>query len=217
MHDTGLATAADYSEALSVARRAKSLLALLLMLVLVLQLATFFLVKYDVLKIEIPGAIHSIESATQPVSEDRLTDLLHYLTGATLLGGIAAGIVLSLVLLLITHVMLVGRLIGVGKVMSAIIWSFVLVVLLFPWQTFMDATTFKLTGVLWTWSELLARVKTPDDFTGDALYTTIVHWFRFVVAPLAAIVVTLIVQLKSNRGLKMALGEDEVLNEMLGK
>jgi hypothetical protein len=215
----GLATAADYSEAMGVARRAKSALALLILLMLVAQLTTFFLVRYNV--VPMPGNALS-DATTQPASEPtRLTDIMHYLTGLTLLGGIGLGIVLALVMTVILHIMLVGRLIGVGKVTCSLVWCGVLVVFLFPWQTFMNNAElsnpdFRIPGVLWTWSELAARYNFANDFTASGWAPTILGWFRFVGAPVVAIIVTLIIQLKSNRGIKMAMGEDEVLNDLLG-
>jgi hypothetical protein len=215
----GLATAADYSEAMAVARRAKSVIALLLLLMLVVQLTLFFLIRYDVIPVG-PGAA---AAATQPADAEsarKLGDVMHYVTGLTILGGIGLGILLALVLSLINHIMLVGRLIGVGKVTSSLIWTLVLIVFLFPWQTFMnnDSLTngdFRIPGVLWTWGELMARVDFPESWTGDTFASTLLSWFRFAGAPVIAAILVLIVQLKSNRGIKMAMGEDEVLNEMM--
>jgi len=234
MTTPGIATAADYSEALIVARRFKSLLALLLMLMLLGQIAIFFLVRYDIVHLNATGApvaaevphITSHDVSMVPTtlpqqlpSSDKLSDIMHYLTGVAILGGIAISIVLALALMLIDHVMLVGRLIGVGRVTSAICWSLLLIVLLFPWQYFMGGsglayTDFRVPGVLWTWDEMAGRAHFNSDFSADWA-GTILNWFRFVGAPLVAVVVTLLVQARSNRGLKMALGEDELINEML--
>ena len=61
-----------------------------------------------------------------------------------------------MVILLIAKIMLVGRLIGVAQVTSAFIWCVFLVVLLFPWQAFLQSTDFtgdfKIPGVLYTWA-----------------------------------------------------------------
>ncbi len=221
----GLATAADYSEAMGVVRRAKSILALLILLMLLIQITVFFLARYGV--IPMPGSTDAVVatlSTTQPieVGPGKLTDVMHYLTGLSLLGGIGLGIVLAMVLIVILHIMLVGRLIGVSKVASSLVWCFILVVFLFPWQTFMNNagltyTDFRVPGVLWTWAELAQRYNFKDDFSSGAWADTILSWFRFVGAPLIAVVLTLIIQLKSNRGIKMAMGEDEVLNEMMGQ
>jgi len=201
---------------MGVARRAKSVIALILLLMLIVQLGLFFLIRYDVVPIaEATGA------TTQPTDATaKLGDVMHFVTGVSLLGGIRLGIVLAMLLMLIAHIMLVGRLIGVGKVTGSLVWCFILIVFLFPWQTFMnnvDMTNgdFRIPGVLWTWGELLSRVHFDSEFKDDNWATVILSWFRFVGAPLAAIIITLLIQLKSNRGIKMAMGEDEVLNEMM--
>lgn len=216
----GLATAADYSEAMGVARRAKSVIALLILLMLVVQLTTFFLVRYNVVPMP-SGAISDATTQPATLETSRLTDVMHYLTGVSLLGGIGLGIVLALVMTVILHIMLVGRLIGVGKVTAALVWCGVLIVFLFPWQTFMNNAElsngdFRIPGVLWTWSELAARYNFANDFSASGWAPTLLGWFRFVGAPVVAIIITLLIQLRSNRGIKMAMGEDEVLNDLMG-
>ncbi len=237
----GLATAADYSEAMGIARRAKSVIALILLLMLLLQVTTFFLARYHV--IPMPGdapvalpvlmPVDTSDAAAKPVvapvtpavvatTSSRMTDIAHYLTGVSLLGAIGLGVVLVMILILILHIMLVGRLIGVGKVTSSLVWCLLLVVFLFPWQTFMNNaelsnTDFRVPGVLWTWGELARGYNFSDDFSADGFARTILGWFRFAGAPLVAIIMTLMIQLKSNRGIKMAMGEDEVLNDLMGQ
>lgn len=211
MSVTGLATAADYSEAMGVARRAKSLLALLLLLMLITQITLFFLIRYDVIPLN-----KVLSGATTQPSDAKLVDLIHYLGGVVVLGGVALGIILAGVLCLIAHIMLVGRLIGVGKVTSSLVWSFILIVFLFPWQTFMN-TDFHIAGVLWTWGELLGKYNFNGEFTSANWANSVIGYFRFVGAPLVAIIITLLIQLKSNRGIRMAMGEDDVLNEMMGQ
>ena len=222
MPDPAIATAADYSEALAVARRVKSLLALLLILILLGQIAIFFLVRYDVLRVDAAGAPDLSNVTTMPATQgtsNKLIDIMHYVSGVVILGGIAVSIVLTMVLCLIDHIMLVGRLIGVGKVTSALCWAFVLIVLLFPWQYFMAGsgltyTDFRVPGVLWTWDEMVGRAHEAANFNGNVA-ESVLFWFRFAGAPLVALIITLAIHAKSNRGLRMALGEDELLNEML--
>lgn len=214
MPDPGLATAADYSEALLTARRAKSAVGLLLALLLIGQIAVFLLLRYDILKL--PASMGG--ASTQPSSQMAI-DTIHYLSGVTVLGGIALSIVLSMTLCLIGHVMLVGRLIGVGRVTSALVWSFVLLLFLFPWQCFMNnaglARADFVAGALWTWDELVARYKFDSAMDAAHWADTVLSWFRFVGAPVVALILVMAIQLKSNRGLRMALGEDELLNEMM--
>ncbi|HEX8323199.1 MAG TPA: hypothetical protein VF595_04725 [Tepidisphaeraceae bacterium] len=216
MPDSGLATAADYSEALLTARRAKSAIALLLALMLIGQIATFLLLRYEIIRLPAAVSVPNLaEGTTQPADTNvRWMDLLHYLTGVMILGGIAFSIVLAFLLCLIGHIMLVGRLIGVGRVTSALVTTLVLLVFLFPWQAFL-ATDFHFSGVLWTWDELLRRYNFETAMDSGRWAETVLSWFRFVGAPLVALILVLMIQLKSNRGLRMALGEDEMLNEMM--
>ena len=63
--------------------------------------------------------------------------------------------------------------------------------------------------------ELLARYDFKSVMTADDWSLTVLSWFRFVGLPTVALILVLVVQAKSNRGLRMALGEDELLNEMI--
>ena len=228
MPDPGLATAADYSEALLTARRAKSTVCLLLALFLVGQIAVFLTLRYYVKDLPagagplsqgadvslLHGVDHGVLTTQPSAVKLRLYDTLEYLSGVIVLSGIALSIVLAMTLCLIGHIMLVGRLIGVGRVTGAIVWALVLIVFLLPWQAFLQ-TDFRLAGALWTWGEVSQRYLFDSTMTGDNWPVAVLSWFRFVGAPLVALVLVLLIQLRSNRGLRMALGEDELLNEML--
>src|SRR5437667_226926 len=101
MPDPAIATAADYADALYTTRRAKNVLVLILLLLLITQLGLFFAVHFNAIKVAGP--------------ESHSTDLLKYFIGATGFLGITLSVVLSFVLLLIVNIMLVGRLIGVAR------------------------------------------------------------------------------------------------------
>lgn len=208
-----IATAADYADAIMTARRAKNTLFLLLLLILLTQLTLFFVGRYtevnfadDDVTVEAIVTMPAVdEAATQPVIAEkwRAVDLLEYLVGLTAFLGIALAIVLAIVLLLIVKIMLVGRLIGVARLTSAFIWTVVLTVLLSPWQAFWEDYAFKLPGVLYTWDELVRRVRFSTATTDEA----VLSWVRFVGAPLLALIILLVIQVKSRRGLQQALGE----------
>ena len=207
-----IATAADYADAIMTARRAKNTLFLLLLLILLAQIALFFLGRNDVVNIQDDGIAASVEvssAATQPTSEPAATarfrtrDVLEYLVGVTAFLGIALTVVLGVVLLLIVKIMLVGRLIGVSRLTSAFIWTVVLATLLFPWQAFWPDYDFKIPGALYTWNELEARVKE----TTARNDRTVLFWARFVAFPVLALIILLAIQIKSRRGLQQALGE----------
>src|SRR4051812_27728028 len=113
-----LATAADYADALLTARRFKSALFLVVLLALLLQVTLFFLAKYGVLPIAAPVT----DATTQPARPMVGHLLLQYLTVIGTFLGFCGTIVLAAVLLLIAGIMLVGRLIGVGRITSALLW-----------------------------------------------------------------------------------------------
>lgn len=202
-----IATAADYADAIMIARRAKNTLFLLLLLILLAQMTLFFLGRQNVVKLDrAPAAAPSVEAATsQPssapvVPSERVLAVLEYVTGVSAYLGVVLTLVLAVVLLLIVKIMLVGRLIGVARLTSAFIWTVVLFALLFPWQAFWADYEFKLPGVLYTWNELVQRVNAPAK-------SEVLFWARFVAFPALALIILLSIQIKSRRGLQQALGE----------
>jgi hypothetical protein len=235
MPPSNIATAADYADAMMIARRAKNALFLLLMAMLALQIVTFFVARLT--NHVIPPAESSLASTVSPTTAPSATtqssptaaavaaetgnhtattlagQVLRYVTALIDFLGILLIIVLAMVILLIAKIMLVGRLIGVAQVTSAFIWCVFLVVLLFPWQAFLQNTDFtgdfKIPGVLYTWSEL-THPTLGAKFQGLDVYQTALRWTRFVGAPVVAMILLLVVQAKSSRGLRAALGESEL-------
>ncbi|HVT90059.1 MAG TPA: hypothetical protein VHD56_14495 [Tepidisphaeraceae bacterium] len=217
IHDPELATAADYADAMLTARRAKNWLMLLLLLILLGQLAIFFVVRYDVVPMNSTAAatIPSTEPAATPAPSFNWADAMQYLCAGCVGMGLVLNILLSLVLLLIVNIMLVGRLIGVGRLTGAYCWCLVLLVLLFPWQVFFgnvglgqDPASWKWPGVLYTWGELSQPIHGAH-FAGDLSKYAILKWTRFVAIPVLAVLILLAIQVKSNRGMRQALGEEE--------
>ncbi|HEY7119443.1 MAG TPA: hypothetical protein VH475_22820 [Tepidisphaeraceae bacterium] len=224
-----IATAADYADAMMIARRAKNTLFLLLLLMLLIQVATFFVARTTSYVLPASGSMaDTLAPATAPAvattssattRPGHITDattaaqVLRYLTALIDFLGILLIVVLAAVLLLIANIMLVGRLIGVAQVTSAFVWCVVLIVLLFPWQAFLQNTDFtgdfKVPGVLYTWAELVHPVRGAKFHDLDP-YQTFIRWARFVGIPVFAIVLLLIVQARSSRGLRAALGESEL-------
>ena len=226
MPPANIATAADYADAMMIARRAKNTLFMLLALMLIIQIATFFVARMTnyILPDTNRSLAESLPPATAPApatttqpaeSHNRITpSVLRYLTALIDFLGIVLVLVLAVVLLLIVKIMLVGRLIGVAQVTSAFIWCVVVAVLLFPWQAFLQNTDFtgdfKLPGVLYTWPELTHPTLGAKFVSSGFDNPTILRWARFVGWPVAALVLLLIVQAKSSRGLRAALGETEL-------
>ena len=228
MANSPIATAADYADAMMAARRAKNWLFLFLLLILLGQLAMFFALRHN------PGWMGSgastVTSATTepalpatPPGNFNVAKLMEYLVAITGFAGIVLAVVLAAVQLLIVTIMLVGRLIGVSRVTSAFIWGLLLIVLLFPWQSLLLSpisatdhspnatnTEFKLPGVLYTWGEIThPTLGATFNATELSINLAYLRWARFVIWPAIAVLLLLVIQSKSSRGLRMALGEVE--------
>jgi len=215
MHDSAIATAADYADAMLTARRAKNALVLLTLLILLIQIALFFTARYtNVIFHDATAA--TLPAATQPATDWR--DMLKYVIGASNFLGVIFPVLLGFVLLLIVKIMLVGRLIGVARTTSAYIWCLLLIALLFPWQAFLSnvtftSTDFKIPGVLYTWEEL-TNATVGARFSSGVTPESILKWARYVGWPLVAVILLLIIQVKSNRGLRQAFGEDATVETL---
>lgn len=224
---TPLAVAADYADALMTARRAKNLLFLLLLLIILIQAAMFFLARYDVIAV---GSDQPAATTQPTASRVDLEKIAPYALTLLNFGGVAFSIILTVVMLLLVTIMLVGRLIGVSSVTSAFIWGVLLVVLLLPWQTLFIPTgdytvvgasasvgeqpAFKWPGALYTYAEL--RNHHHDQFS-SVWPEQVWYWGRYAGLPALALLVLLIVQVKSSRGLKYALGEADVQVEVTSR
>ncbi len=232
MPPSNIATAADYADAMMIARRAKNVLFFLLLIMLLLQITIFFVARntQHVIPdaapvpsladspVPLPAVQPATAPSTQPLSILRdkalAADVLRYVTAIIDFLGMVFILVLAVVLLLIIKIMLVGRLIGVAQVTSAFIWCTFLALLLFPWQGFLQNSDFtgefKIPGVLYTWAELITP-KTGAKFASTGFDApTVQHWARFVAWPVISLILLLVVQAKSSRGLRAALGESEL-------
>lgn len=225
MTRTTLAVAADYADAMLVARRWKSIFFLVLLLMLLIQIGVFLAVRfYGSGSVTVTAGT---SDATQPALQTTkdLGPAVAWLTNVTGFLSMICVAALAVVLLLVVIIMLVGRLIGVAHVTSSFILCVVLALLLFPWQSLWNypltdtvqtvpdpiehlgvGPRFGLPGVLYTWPELEHRAH----FANAPISTAIIGWARFVGWPVVAIIVLLSVQARSGRGLKFALGESEV-------
>ena len=170
----------------------------------------------------------TVTTAT-PKASTRVGEILRYVIPVLDFLGVILSVTLCVVLLLLAGIMLVGRLIGVSHVTSAFIWSVVLALMLFPWQAFLisgerystspwmspgevpaapDQPAFKIPGVLYTYPELSQDL----DRMGPSMKTqeAVVKWARYAAFPIIALLLLLLLQGSSSRGLKFALGEAEM-------
>jgi len=226
---TTLAVAADYADAMLVARRAKNVLFWLIFACLVVQLAIFFITRYS--------STVQIRPSDDSAGSPRIAAFLEYCIDVTNYAGVLLPIILATVLLVIVKIMLVGRLIGVSQVTSAFCWSIVLICLLFPLQALLNTNTIRasaavyststtkpgvnaqatpdvrIPGALYTWPELVRDYDFPRDLDTTQYnvgWTEFLKWVRYVAYPVAMLLILLVVHARSRRGLRFALGEAEV-------
>jgi hypothetical protein len=184
MTRTTLAVAADYADALLVARRSKNVLFLLLLLVLLLQITVFCLYHFDVFHnattttasaaVSVTPAAPAADGQPAPAHRFEVTLALYrWVINATTFLGMTLVIVLAVVLLLTSVIMLVGRLIGVSHLTSAFVWCVFLVVLLFPWQSLLNSNsgTYEAMPSLASPSEAYTSPARPDQQLPGVLTT----------------------------------------------
>ncbi len=164
-------------------------------------------IKYDIGPSPVADSAASVDVAGHPVSPV-VVDFLKYLVGLVDFLGVVLPIVLLADLWLIASVLLLGRLLGVSRVISAFLWCIVLLTLLFPWQAFLmnqtfTSTEFKIPGVLYTWSELVLRARVHP----SGVLLSLLFWARFVGWPVVAALLLLTIQHQSRIGLRSALGK----------
>ena len=171
------------------------------------------------------------KDVTPKAGEKNVTaDALAWVVNSIVYVGTILSVVFMIVILLIVMIMLVGRLLGVAHTTSAFIWSVLLFALLFPWQLFQGpehgsypdghttsaamttggANDFRVPGVLYTWRELRQEGRFGKDGNESKMGNTVLKWARFAGFPLLAVIILFMVQAKSGRGVKYALGEAEV-------
>ena len=222
-----LVAAADYADALIVARRAKTTLCMLLFLLLGSAVTLFFLLRY------VPS-LAAMTAAAPPVPPDKATaatrGLLQYFVGLLDFAGLILPLLLAVMVVVTLLVQLVARVVGTGRMTGAVVWAVLLALLLFPWQAVLNNPTvasdpvassigLKIPGVIYTWAEVsnpvlgakFAEVNAPPPPGGtaiDAKITAALHWLRYAGFPLLAMVIVGIVHTKTEPGLRQSFGTD---------
>jgi hypothetical protein len=162
------------------------------------------------------------KAITTPSGKNVTTAVFAWIINCIVFLGAIFSIVMVVVVLLIVLTMLVGRLLGVANTTSAFVWAVLLAVLMFPWQLFYSPETsrdtmstnnadirlddYRFPGATYSWGELRQGV----NFTGDQSKIAVLRYARFVGYPIVALIILFMVQAKSGRGVKYALGEAEV-------
>ncbi len=205
MSDPLIATQADYADALLTSRLAKNWCFLILLLLLLGQIGLFLVSRYTKFDLHTPT---------------RTLDMVHYAVGMTGFFALGTTLIYAVMLLLMINVMVVGRLLGVGKITAAFVWCVLLMVIVFPWQAFLNYASltgadFKIPGAIYTWDELVnsSRFGMGDDSGSYTIGQAVLKWSRFIGFPVVAILINIMIQAKSAKGLRRALGEEAILTD----
>ena len=199
------AAGAVYHDALTTARKFRTLCFVVLLLSLLTAIGLFLAAKFSP---EVRGFLGMGGESAE--GEPLAAGITQIALAALLWLGLVFSILLSLTLLFATLVMLNGRTVGVSRMARAFLWSLVLLLLFVPWQSLLThpdvrGGPFHVPGVLYTAPELRANV--PQFFEPDVA-GQVLGWLRFVAWPIVALVLLLIVWLGSGKAIKQALGLD---------
>ncbi len=213
MTQSNVYASADYADALLAARRGKNILFVVILFALVIELSLFFIARYA----------KTLSLPPSPNANPHAQQLLEYLIGIIDFLGVILPLLLCVVLWLGLQVMIIGRLLGTGPMTSAFLLCALLTVLLFPWQSVLNnpaitndptsnAMGLKIPGILYTWAEFIHPQLGARFSTDDAAHA-VLRWARFVGFPIAAMILLLVIQIRSNRGLRQALGMEPIAAE----
>jgi hypothetical protein len=223
MSQTDLHTAAgEYFDAVRSARMAKTVFWMLVWVALVTQLVCFILVQFaGILDTPPPAgaAAGATRPATEPIGpttravpsppEPANTEIelrrrtIECLMPVAQVVGLGAAVLLSLSLLVTLLVALVGGLGGARGFTSSLFWSLLLLMLLVPWQhMFPDALASGVLTDLGRMQSAIEGVRPQYDAGKYFSYAMILHFIRFLVYPVIALLAWMVVGLRFARGLR---------------
>lgn len=144
---------------------------------------------------------------------------LWYVTLTWLLPGskfvlVVATSILVVILMFATLLAINARASGVAGIVSAALWSLLLLAIITPWQQVLNTTV--ACGATFNFGELIARSQAIIQrwgASGPSLLEQILYYARFLAYPALALLVWLVILLKFARGygrmLRVALGEED--------
>lgn len=186
----------EYEDAFRPVKRGKNLYMLLVALALLVQLGAFVLAEFT----EMLGPVGA---GPKDQTAETLRNVLFWaMPIAKFVAPVACGMAI-LLLLFSVKLSLIGRLGGVGGLVSAMLWAVILLVLVTPWQQILRGSM--ATGALCNLHDLLNAVEQMKDSTDGKAPETLdqaVYYGRFIAYPVVALFVWGIVQCKYARGYK---------------
>lgn len=203
----------DYASALAKIRSQRGMLGVLVLLCLLTQVVLWLLIKYDVLAEGIVGVGTPADFRVETLGSAGYA--LHYVFGATTFLATVFSGMLVVVLVIQALLLLQDRRTGVAATVSAAFWALLLTFLVLPWQVFVQSAVYRagdfaVPGATMLLSEVLAYGLEPRS---DGILQVILHWGRFLVYPLFAMLLAAVVLIKSGKPTKVAAIEAEADEE----
>ena len=151
----------EYSQALRSIRAAKTIFWCLLLLAILAQLVVFGLTVWG----GVLDALYKADTASKPAtSSTRAIEIaeqwrinFQWILPMTQFLAMVMGLLLVMSLQVAVLVALVGRLGGVGSLVSAFFWSLLLAAILVPWHSVFEQSPF--TGALFDYNDLYFRTR----------------------------------------------------------
>lgn len=237
---------AEFLTAMRSIKAAKNVFLLLVLLGLLIQIGAVVAVRWGGV-IDDSTVVHRMKEKGQPratandnvnTDEDREADvdqddendgdemdelwvvMLRWILPGSKFVIVASMTVLAIILMFATMLAINARESGVAGIISAALWSLLLLAIVIPWQQALNSTvacgaTFNLGELMQGTREILPRwgARSPETLE------SILYYVRFVGYPVLAVLIWLVVQIKFARGfgrmMRVALGEEERLPDSL--
>ena len=199
----------DYVQALAKIRGQRRNLALLVILALLTQIVLWLLLKFEVIQAEGTGSVF-VEGVYSLSNFGQTGQLMHFVFLLTTFIAVVCSAMLVVVLVIQALLLLQDRRTGVAATTSAAGLAILLTMLCLPWQTFYEVRPYVggyvgLPGATTTFAEVASYgLRQPEGTLQQVL-----HWGRFLIYPLFALVVAFVALAKSGKPTKVAAEEAE--------
>ena len=193
----------DIHDALKTVRTAKCWLVGLVILALLVQVAAFVLVDFNLLNVSDSSRLAGFQGG-DVAANDRdgvIAEIISWALAASKFGALVAGTLLCLTVLFSVKLSLVGRIGGPAGFLGAFYWSLLLLMVLIPWQgllqsSFACGATFNL-GQL---THMAGRARSNWGASDPSVVKQAFYYARFLGYPVLAMLMTLVVVVRFARG-----------------
>ncbi len=191
--------ALQYGKAMCSLRFAKNILWLLVILAILTQAACFSLVNFVGVIDDMPGI--GVVSDKAP-DEDQIKtatnwyNAMNWILPTSKFLGLVAATLLVMVLSQSMKIALLGRLAGIPGLVSAFLWSLILLMLIIPWQIVGGEIV---RGTLYNMGTLVKETKNVLEAWGAkdvTWFDNTVYYIRMIAMPAVAILICLLIQFR---------------------